>query len=86
MRPDSYQNLKNRTVLGAGDVPSHGIRREGQSCSRNQKTKLATKGPTGSLSHDGPGCCGYWIATKSNDLWLVDFDRVRKTGKVDRPS
>jgi hypothetical protein len=27
---------------------------------------------------------GYWIDTKSDDLWLVDFDRFRKTGKVER--
>ena len=27
---------------------------------------------------------GYWIDTKSNDLWLVNFDQYRRTGRVDR--
>src|SRR6185436_7880900 len=44
-----------------------------------------TWGPFGSLSHDGRWLVlGYWIDTKSNDLWLVDFDRFLKTGRIDK--
>ena len=48
--------------------------------------RLATTwGPTGSLSRDGRWLLlGYWVDTKSNDLWLVNFDRVRQTGNVER--
>ncbi len=41
--------------------------------------------PFGSLSRDGRWLVlGYWIDTKSNDLWLVDFDRFLKSGKIDK--
>ncbi len=38
-----------------------------------------------SLSRDGRWLVlGYWIDTRSNDLWLVNFDEFRKTGRIDR--
>jgi prolyl oligopeptidase len=51
-----------------------------------EDAKLATTwGPFASLSRDGRWLVvGYWIDTRSNDLWLVDFDDVRRTGAVHR--
>src|SRR4029079_615928 len=42
-------------------------------------------GPFGYLSRDGRWLIlGYWTDTKSNDLWMVNFDEYRKTGNHDR--
>ena len=51
-----------------------------------ENAKLATTwGPFGSLSEDGRWLLlGYWIDTKSNDMWLVDFSAFLKTGKVEK--
>ncbi len=88
-----YQNLKNPKDPYTGQVMFH---RMGDPVSKDslifrqftpaENAKLATTwGPTGSLSHDGHWLVlGYWIDTKSNDLWLVNFDQFRKTGRVDR--
>jgi prolyl oligopeptidase len=88
-----YQNLKNPKDPYSGQVLFH---RMGDPVSKDtvlfrqytpeENASLATTwGPFGSLSRDGRWLVlGYWVDTKSNDLWLVDFDRVRKTGKVDR--
>ena len=53
---------------------------------RAENPKLATTwGPFGTLSRDGRWLVlGYWIDTKSNDLWLVDFQRFLRTGRVER--
>jgi len=52
----------------------------------DEDARLATTwGPFGTLSRDGRWLLlGYWIDTSSNDLWLVDFDEVRRTGRVTR--
>ncbi len=53
---------------------------------KEENAKLATTwGPFASLSRDGRWLVlGYWIDTKSNDLWLVDFDRFLATGRIDK--
>ena len=95
--PDSsgfvYQNLKNPKDPYSGRVLFH---RMGDPVSRDtvlfrqytveENAALATTwGPFGSLSRDGRWLVlGYWADTKSNDLWIVDFDRFRKTGRIDK--
>lgn len=88
-----YQNLENPKDPYSGQVLFH---RMGTARSRDallfrqftkaENAKLATTwGPFGSLSDDGHWLVlGYWIDTKSNDLWLVDFDAFLKTGKIDK--
>jgi prolyl oligopeptidase len=88
-----YQNLEDAKDPYSGRVLFH---RMGSSPSddvvlfrqftKDENEKLATTwGPFGSLSHDGRWVLlGYWIDTRSNDLWLLDFDQFRRTGKVDR--
>ncbi|HET9370417.1 MAG TPA: prolyl oligopeptidase family serine peptidase [Vicinamibacterales bacterium] len=53
---------------------------------REEDAALATTwGPFASLSEDGRWLLlGYWIDTRSNDLWLLDFDRWRQTGDAPR--
>jgi prolyl oligopeptidase len=44
-----------------------------------------TWGPFANLSHDGRWLVlGYWIDTRSTDLWLVDFDAYLRTGVLDK--
>ncbi|MEO8483231.1 MAG: prolyl oligopeptidase family serine peptidase [Acidobacteriota bacterium] len=88
-----YQNLKNPKDPYSGQVLFH---RMGTDRSKDmllfrqftkaENAKLATTwGPDGSLSHDGRWLLlGYWVDTKSNDLWLANFDDVLRTGKVTR--
>jgi prolyl oligopeptidase len=87
-----YQNLKNPKDPYSGQVLFH---RRGSPAgdavlfrqfTKEEDEKLATTwGPFGSLSHDGRWLVlGYWVDTRSNDLWLVNFDQFRRTGKVDR--
>lgn len=43
----------------------------------------STAGPFASLSRDGRWLiAGYWTSGDSNDLWLVDFDQLRRTGRM----
>jgi prolyl oligopeptidase len=51
-----------------------------------EDTKLATTwGPFGNLSRDGKWLLlGYWIDTRSTDLWIVDFARFLRTGEIVR--
>ena len=53
---------------------------------REENAALATTwGPFGSLSRDGRWLLlGYWIDTKSTDVWLVDFEAFLETGRFDR--
>ena len=88
-----YQNLQDPKNPYTGQVMFH---RMGEAVSKDamlfrqftkaENEKLSTTwGPWGSLSRDGRWLLlGYWVDTKSDDLWLVDFDRFRKTGKVER--
>jgi prolyl oligopeptidase len=88
-----YQNLKNPKDPYSGQVLFHrmGTDRSKDSLlfrqyTKEENAKLATTwGPFGSLSRDGHWLVlGYWIDTKSNDLWLVDFDRFLASGKIDK--
>jgi prolyl oligopeptidase len=88
-----YQNLKQANDPYSGQVLFHRLGTDPASdrllfrqFTKTENAALATTwGPFGSLSHDGRWLVlGYWIDTKSNDLWLVDFDRVLKTGKIDK--
>src|SRR6185295_16871165 len=88
-----YQNLKNAKDPYSGQVLFHrmGTDRSADTLLFRQFTKaenvqLATTwGPFGSLSRDGRWLVlGYWIDTKSNDLWLVNFDEFLKSGKIDK--
>ena len=88
-----YQNLKNAKDPYSGQVMFH---RMGEDVARDvvlfrqftnaENQKLSTTwGPFGSLSRDGRWLLlGYWVDTKSNDLWLVDFDQFLRTGRVER--
>ena len=86
-----YQNLKNPKDPYTGQVLFH---RTGTDRTKDillyrqftkaENEKLATTwGPFGSLSRDGRWLLlGYWIDTKSNDLWLADFDGFLETGRL----
>jgi prolyl oligopeptidase len=88
-----YQNLEDARDPYSGQVMFH---RMGQDVSRDvvlfrqftraENAKLATTwGPFGTLSRDGRSLVlGYWTDTKSNDLWLVDFQDFLHTGRVVR--
>src|SRR5262249_5891281 len=95
--PDSsgfvYQNLKDPKNPYSGQVMFHrmGTDRAKDALLFRQFTKtenaaLATTwGRFGSLSRDGRWLMlGYWIDTKSNDLWLVDFNQFLKSGVIDK--
>jgi prolyl oligopeptidase len=88
-----YQNLKNPKDPYSGQVLFHRMGTERtadqllfRQFTASENAKLATTwGPFGSLSRDGNWLLlGYWVDTKSNDLWLVDFNAARRSGKVDR--
>jgi len=88
-----YQNLRDPKDPYSGRVMFHRLGTDPaadleivRQFTREENEKLATTwGPFGSLSRDGRWLLlGYWIDTSSNDLWLVDFDAVRRTGKVVR--
>jgi prolyl oligopeptidase len=88
-----YQNLKNPKDPYTGQVLFHrmGTDRSKDALlfrqyTKEENAKLATTwGPIASLSRDGRWLVlGYWIDTKSNDLWLVDFDRFLKSGKIEK--
>lgn len=86
-----YQNLKNWDDPYSGQVLFHamGTPVENDPVLFRQFTKdendalSTTWGPAGSLSRDGKWLfLSYWIDTKSNDAWLVDFDEFRATGQL----
>jgi prolyl oligopeptidase len=53
---------------------------------KDENAALATTwGPFGSLSRDGKWLVlAYWVDTRSNDLWVVNFDDYLKTGVLKR--
>ena len=53
---------------------------------REEDERLATTwGPSGSLSRDGRWLVlVYFTSTRSNDLWVADFDAYRKSGTLER--
>jgi prolyl oligopeptidase len=86
-----YQNLKRAGDPYSGQVLFHRMGRDRaadqllfRQYTKAEDPKLATTwGPFGSLSRDGHWLLlGYWIDTKSNDLWLANFDDARRSGKV----
>ena len=88
-----YQNLRDAKDPYTGEVRFHRLGTPPANDSllfrqftKEENERLATTwGPASSLSRDGRWLqLGYWVDTRSNDLWLVNFDLFRKTGKVDR--
>ena len=88
-----YQNLKNPKDPYSGQVLFHRMGRNiatdvllDRQLTTSENAKLATTwGPFASLSRDGHWLVlGYWIDTKSNDLWVANFDDVLRTGRVTR--
>jgi prolyl oligopeptidase len=88
-----YQNLADASNPYSGQVMFH---RTGTPVSEDavlfrqytkaENEKLATTwGPSGSLSDDGRWLIlGYSTSTISNDLWVVDFEAYRKTGRLEK--
>ena len=79
-----YQNLKNPKDPYSGQVLFHRMGTDPandpvlfRQFTKAENEKLATTwGPFGSLSRDGHWLLlGYWMDTKSNDLWLVELRR-----------
>jgi prolyl oligopeptidase len=89
-----YQNLKNPKDPYSGQVLFHRMGSASRAAdpvlfrqfTKAENEKLATTwGPFGQLSRDGRWLLlGYWVDTKSNDLWLASFDEFRRTGKIAR--
>jgi len=88
-----YRNLKNEKDPYSGQVMFHraGVDPTSDAVLFRQYTPqenaaLATTwGPFASLSRDGRWLVlGYWIDTRSNDLWIADFDRFRRTGMLEK--
>jgi prolyl oligopeptidase len=88
-----YQNLQNPKDPYSGQVLFHrtGTERSADTRLFRQFTKeederlSTTWGPFSALSRDGRWLVlGYWVDTRSNDVWLVDFDHFRRTGRVEK--
>jgi len=88
-----YQNLENANDPYSARVLFHRMGTDRASdvllfrqLTKDEDAKLATTwGPFATLSHDGHWLLlGYWVDTKSNDLWLVDFDQFLQTGRVEK--
>ena len=88
-----YQNLKDPKDPYTGQVRFHRLGTAPaddpllfRQFTKEENEQLATTwGPASTLSRDGRWLqLGYWVDTRSNDLWLVNFDLFRKTGKIDR--
>jgi prolyl oligopeptidase len=95
--PDSsgfvYQNLADAADPYSGQVLFHRLGSDRaadrlllRQYTRDEHATLATTwGPFATLSRDGRWLLlGYWTGTRSNDVWLVDFERVPAGGPVDR--
>ena len=88
-----YANLANAADPYSGRVMFHRMGSDPagdavlfrQFRAEENATLATTWGPFGSLSRDGRWLLlGYWIDTKSTDIWLVDFARYRRTGEVEK--
>jgi prolyl oligopeptidase len=88
-----YQNLANPDDPYSGRVLFHRMGTNPaddpvlfRQYTREENAALATTwGPFGTLSYDGKWLLlGYWVDTKSNDVWLVDFERYLRTGALER--
>jgi len=88
-----YQNLKDPDDPYSGQVLFHAMGADPakdpvlfRQYTKEENEKLATTwGPGGTLSRDGKWLTlVYWTSTRSNDLWVADFDAYRKTGKLEK--
>jgi prolyl oligopeptidase len=88
-----YQNLKDPKNPYSGQVLFHRLGAEVASdpvlfrqFTKEENEKLATTwGPGGSLSRDGRWLTlVYWTGTRSNDLWVADFQQFLATGKLEK--
>ena len=88
-----YQNLKNPKDPYSGQVRFHRMGTDPavdpvlfRQFTPDEDAVLATTwGPFATLSRDGLWLVlGYWTGTRSNDLWLVDFDRYLRTGVFEK--
>jgi prolyl oligopeptidase len=88
-----YQNLADAENPYSGQVRFHKMGTDPKQdpvlfrqFTKEENEKLATTwGPNGSLSRDGKWLVlGYATSTRSNDLWVADFDAWRATGKLDK--
>ena len=88
-----YQNLKDAKDPYSGRVLFHRVGTEVaadpilfRQYTKEENEKLATTwGPGGSLSRDGRWLTlVYWTGTRSNDLWVADFQQYLATGKLDK--
>jgi prolyl oligopeptidase len=70
---------------GMGDPPANDAVLFRQYTAAEDARLATTWGPSGSLSRDGHWLLlSYWADTSSNDLWLVNFDQFRKSGRIDK--
>ncbi len=88
-----YQNLADPKDPYSGQVLFHAMGTDVagdpvlfRQYTKEENEKLATTwGPGGSLSRDGKWLVlVYWTSTRSNDLWVADFEQYRKTGKLEK--
>lgn len=86
-----YRNLKDPRDPYSGQVMFHRLGTEVardavlfRQFTREEDEKLATTwGPYGSLSRDGKWLVlTYFTGTRSNDLWIADFERFLATGEL----
>jgi prolyl oligopeptidase len=86
-----YRNLKDARDPYSGQVMFHRIGTEVsedkvlfRQFTREENERLATTwGPGGSLSRDGRWLVlMYFTSTRSNDLWVADFERYLATGEL----
>jgi prolyl oligopeptidase len=87
-----YQNLKDPKDPYSGRVLYHRMGTDVaadpilfRQYTKEENEKLATTwGPGGTLSRDGRWLTlVYWTGTRSNDLWVADFERYLATGKLE---
>ncbi|MBP8812035.1 MAG: S9 family peptidase [Kofleriaceae bacterium] len=88
-----YQNLKDPKDPYSGRVLYHRMGTDVaadpilfRQYTKEENEKLATTwGPGGSLSRDGRWLTlVYWTGTRSNDLWVADFQQFLATGKLEK--
>ena len=88
-----YQNLKDPKDPYSGQVLFHRMGSEiaadpilFRQYTREENEKLATTwGPGATLSRDGRWLVlVYYTGTRSNDLWVADFQKFLATGKLDK--
>jgi prolyl oligopeptidase len=86
-----YQNLADPENPYSGQVLFHAMGTDVakdpvlfRQFTKEENEKLATTwGPGATLSRDGKWLVlVYWTSTRSNDLWVADFDAYRKSGKL----